>query len=150
MLTGPAVSLPDRSLVEYAHSAAVPGDQRYRRAASSDALIRLDDLAAGGEPHALVLLHVSDGALQIFDPQRLAGDHGMQRHAHHPRLLAAVGVEHVELVDHRPEILLAGVALADIERDVVDLVAIGDREHLSRLDLHRIGLVVVVPVAAED
>src|SRR5262249_59447887 len=43
---------------------------------------------------------------------------------------------------------LARVAFAKKERDIVDLVAIRNREHLSRLDLKRIGLVVVVPVAA--
>src|SRR5215467_9818483 len=75
---------------------------------SRHSLIGVDDLAAGGKPHALVLLHVGDGALQIFDAQRLAGDHRMQGKAQHPWLLAAVGVERVELIDHRGEILLAG------------------------------------------
>src|SRR5205807_1472487 len=111
-------------------------------------LIGVDDLASGGEPYALPLLHVGDGALQVLDTQRLAGDHRMQGNAHDPRLLAAVGVQRIELIDHRAQILLAGVALADVERDVVDLIAVGNRKHFSRLDLHRIGLVVVVPVAA--
>jgi hypothetical protein len=35
---------------------------------------------------------VGDGALQVFDAQGLADDHRMQRNAHDPRLLAAVGV----------------------------------------------------------
>src|SRR5215472_3378694 len=64
------------------------------------------------------------------------------------RLLATVGVQRIELIDDRAEILLARVAFAEKERDIVDLVAIRNREHLSRLDLKRIGLVVVVPVAA--
>ena len=64
------------------------------------------------------------------------------------RGLAAVGVQRIELIDHRAQILLAGVSLAGEERDVVDFVAVGNREHFSRLDLHRIWLVVVVPVAA--
>src|SRR5262245_19656521 len=72
----------------------------------------------------------------------------MQRNAHDTRLLAAVGVERIELIDHRAQILLASVTLADEQRDVVDLVAVGNCEHFSRLDLHRIGLVVVIPVAA--
>jgi His Kinase A (phospho-acceptor) domain/Histidine kinase-, DNA gyrase B-, and HSP90-like ATPase len=55
-------------------------------------LIRVDDFASGGEPHAFALLHVGDGALQVFDAQGLADDHRMQRNAHDPRLLAAVGV----------------------------------------------------------
>src|SRR4029450_5441254 len=69
-------------------------------------LIGVNDLAAGGKPHALAFLHVGDGALEIFDAQRLAGDHRMQGHAQHPRLLAAVGVERVELIDNREQILL--------------------------------------------
>src|SRR5215510_11225737 len=115
---------------------------------SHRALVGVDDLTPGGEPHALALLHVSDCALQVFDAQGLADDHRMQRNAHDPRLLAAVGVQRIELIDHRAQILLAGVALAEEERDVVDLVAVGNREHFSRFDLHLIGLVVVVPVAA--
>src|SRR5262245_5296856 len=97
----------------------------YRSPRSHRALEGVDDLAAGGEPHARMLLHVGDRALQISDAQRLADDHRMQRNAHHPRLLAAVRMEGIELVDHRPEILLARVALADEQRDVVDLVAVG-------------------------
>src|SRR6266481_4750126 len=116
--------------------------------ASSHVLIGVDDFAPGSKPYALMLLHVRDGALEILDPQRLARDHGMQRNAHDARLLAAVGIERIELVDHGPEVLFARVALADVERDVVDLVAIRDGEHLSRLHFHRIGLIVVVPVAA--
>src|SRR4029077_15746303 len=61
------------------------------------ALVGVDDLAAGGEPDALPLLHVRDGALEIFDAQGLADDHRMQRNAHDTRLLAAVGVERIEL-----------------------------------------------------
>ena len=72
----------------------------------------------------------------------------MQRNAHDPRLLAAVGVERIELVDNRPQILFAGVAFAYIERDVVDFIAVGDCEHLSRFHLHRIWLIVIVPIPA--
>ena len=77
-------------------------------------------------------------------------DHRMQRDAHDARLLGAVGEELLELVHHRAVVLLAGVALSHVERNVVDLHAIGDRGHLPALDLHRIGLIVVVPVAAID
>src|SRR6266849_6762947 len=109
--------------------------------ASSHILIGIDDFAPGCEPYALMLLHVREGALEIFDPQRLARDHGMQRNAHDTRLLAAVGIKRIELVEHGPEVLFARVAFADVERDVVDLVAIGDGEQLPRLHFHRIGLV---------
>ena len=40
--------------------------------------------------------HVGDGALQVFDPQWLPGDHRMQWHAHYSRLFAAVGIERIE------------------------------------------------------
>src|SRR5262249_59674225 len=63
------------------------------------ALISVDDLTAGGEPNGIVLLHLGDGPLQIFDAQRLAGDHGMERNAHDSRLLLAVGQQRLELVD---------------------------------------------------
>ena len=95
-----------------------------------------------------MFFHVRYGALQVLDSQRLAGNHRMQRNAHDPRLLAAVGVECIELVDNRPQILFAGVAFADIKRDIVDLIAVGDRKHLSRFHFHRIRLIVIVPVPA--
>src|SRR5437016_3177776 len=96
---------------------------KHPLSAGISALVGVDDLAAGGKPDALVLFDFSDGALQIFDAQGLAGDHRMQRNAHHPRLLLAVGVERLELIDHGAVILLPGVAFANIERDVVDLHA---------------------------
>src|SRR2546423_14073768 len=99
------------------------------------ALVGVDDLAAGGEPDALVFFDLGERALQILNAQRLAGDHRMQRNAHDPRLLLAVGVERLELIDHRPVILLAGVALSDKQRDVVDLHAIPDRYKFPALDL---------------
>ena len=50
----------------------------------------------------LMLLHVRNGARKVFDPQRLAGNHGMEQNAHDPRLLEAVGIQRIELVDHGP------------------------------------------------
>ena len=84
-------------------------------------LIGVDDLTAGGKPDALMLFHLSESALQIFDPQRLAYDHRMERNAHDPRVLLAVGVERLELVDHGAVILLPGVAFPNEQRDIVDL-----------------------------
>src|SRR5205085_12065831 len=66
------------------------------------ALVGVDDLAAGGEPDALVLLHLGKRALEILDAQRLPDDHGMERKSHDARQLRAVGVEGLELVQHRP------------------------------------------------
>src|SRR5207253_3582509 len=97
------------------------------------ALVCVDDLAAGGKPDALVLFDFSDGALQIFDAQGLPGDHRMQRNAQNPRLLLAVGVERLELIDHRPVILLPGVAFSNKERDIVDLHAIRYRQEFPGL-----------------
>src|SRR6266545_4930862 len=74
------------------------------------AFVGVDDFAAGGEPHALVLLHFGERTLEIFDAQGLPADHRMQGNTHHPRLLRAVGQELLELVHHGPEILLAGIA----------------------------------------
>src|SRR5215471_9844944 len=121
---------------------------RSRAESSHRALIGVDDLASGGEPDAWSLLHVGDGAFQVFDAQWLTADHWVQRNAHDPRVLAAVSVQRIELIDYSTQILLTGVALADVERDVIDFVAVRNREHFARLDLHRIGLVVVVPVTA--
>src|SRR5262249_42021676 len=88
------------------HARASAGHERprWRRSrllrcgTSHRALVGVDDLTSGGEPHALALLHVSDGALQVFDAQGLADDHRMQRNAHDPRLLAAVGMQRIELI----------------------------------------------------
>src|SRR5437763_16994781 len=106
-------------------------------------LVSVDDLAASGKPDALVFFDLGQGALQILDAQRLAGDHRMQRNAHDPRLLLAVGVECLELVDHRPAILLGGVALSDKERDVVDLHVIRGPYKFPALDLHSVMLTLL-------
>src|SRR5262245_50395385 len=95
--------------------------------------VSVDDFAAGREPGALLLLHLGERALEIFDAQRLPGDHRMQRNAHDPRLLSAVGEELLELIHHRAVVLLAGIALAQEQPDVVDLHAIGNGEHFSAL-----------------
>src|SRR3954470_1930824 len=81
---------------------------------SRHGLIGVYDLAAGRKPHPLVLLPVGDGALQISVAQRLTGDNGTPRHTHPARVLAAIGVEDVELSDPRAQVLLAGIAFADI------------------------------------
>src|SRR5262245_59437470 len=60
--------------------------------------VRIDDLAAGGKPDAL-LFHVRECPLEITAPQRLSGNHRVQRNAEHARLLRAVGVQRVELID---------------------------------------------------
>src|SRR5215813_8611416 len=67
------------------------------------ALISVDDLTAGGKPDGIVLLHLGDRPLQIFDAQGLAGDHGMERNAHDSRLLLAVGQQRLELIEYGTE-----------------------------------------------
>src|SRR5262249_46968571 len=104
-----------------------------RRRTSYRTLVGVDNLASGCEPYALPLFHVGDGAFQVLDAQRLPDDHRMQRNAHDSWLLSTVGVQRIELIDDRAQILLARVAFAEKERDIVDLVAIRNREHLSRL-----------------
>jgi hypothetical protein len=37
-------------------------------------LVGVDDLTAGGKPNAIMLFDVGDGALQIFNAQRLADE----------------------------------------------------------------------------
>src|SRR5215831_16631203 len=73
---------------------------RSRCRSSHRALIGVDDFASGGEADAWSLLHVGDGALEVFDAQRLAADHGVQRNAHDSRVFAAVGVQRIELIDY--------------------------------------------------
>src|SRR3989442_6717828 len=108
------------------------------------ALVGVDDLAAGGKPDALLLFDFGEGAMEIVDAQRLPDDHGMERNSHDPRLLRAVGVKRLELIHHGPQILVSRVAFSKEERDVVDLHAIRNGEELPFLDLHWIGLIVVV------
>ena len=38
-------------------------------------LIRVNDLAGGGKPDALMFFHVGDRLLQVFDSERLADEH---------------------------------------------------------------------------
>src|SRR5262245_65507342 len=74
----------------------------------------------------------------------------MERNAHDSRLLLAVGQQRLELVDHGTVILLAGIAFANEERDIVDLHAIRNGKEFPRLDLHGVRLIVGVPIAAID
>src|SRR5262249_61726114 len=69
--------------------------------ASGHTLIGVNDFGPRCEPHALMFLHVGDGALQIFYTQWLARDTRLQRNAHDPGLLTAVGIKRIQLVDHR-------------------------------------------------
>src|SRR6267143_153534 len=139
----------DSSLSGTAASEAVPlhlfSPDSLRRGIRT--LVGVDDLAAGGKPDALLLFDFGEGALEIFDAQRLPDDHGMKRNSHDPRLLRAVGVKRLELIDHGPQILVPRIAFSNEERDVVDLHAIRNGEELPFLDLHWIGLIVVVPIA---
>src|SRR5207253_2527860 len=84
--------------------------------------------------------YFAERTLKIFDPQRLPADHRMERNAHDARNFRALRIELLELVHHRSEILLAGVAFAHIEPDVIDLHAVRYGEEVAGLHLHRIGL----------
>ena len=110
-------------------------------------LVPIDDLAAGREPDLLPRRDVRQRLGEILAPVRVADQERMQADRHHPAGLGAVLVEHIELVaDHLAEPLRALVQ-AEQRRNVVDLRRIGHRDHRALLHLHRIGLLVVHPVA---
>src|SRR5688572_18509294 len=142
---GPAFSSskegPQSLLTHRNATCVIPSANRIR------ALIRVDNLTPGGEPDALVLLDMSEGALEVLDAQRLPDDHRVKRNTHDSRLLRAIGVKRVELIHHGPKILLPGIALPEEKRDIVDLHAVRDGKHSPLLDFHRVRLVVIVPVS---
>jgi hypothetical protein len=71
----------------------------------------------------------------------------MNRNRHHSSAALPFLVENIELVNDGLHEIGAAVAFAKEKRNVVDLHRIRNRYQLSRLDLHRIGLVIVTPVA---
>ena len=71
----------------------------------------------------------------------------MQADRHHPARRGAVLVEHVELVDDHPVELLRPQPAIQEGGNVVDLDGIGDRDQRAGFDVHRIGLLVIDPVA---
>ena len=109
--------------------------------------VPIHDLSPGRYPHLLPRRHMRQRLGEIFAPVRHADQERMQADRHHAAGLGAVLVEDIELVaDHLPEGLGALVQVEQ-RRNVVDLRRIGQRDHRALLHPHRIGLLVVDPVA---
>src|SRR6478609_5165457 len=106
------------------------------------------DLGAGRLPPPRVSADVGERGLEGIDAVRHAGEIGVQRNRHDPSRFRALAIEHVELpADHLAE-FIGGAVRALEHRLVVDLVAIGHGdETAATLEAHRIGLVVISPVA---
>src|SRR6202165_2940165 len=109
-------------------------------------LVCFRNLTPSREPHALMLLNMSDCLLKVFDPQGLSNQERMKRNSHEARNLIALLIERVELNNHRSEVVFAGVALPNEQAQVIKLHAIRNREQLPRFHLHAIGLVIIVPI----
>ena len=84
---------------------------------------------------------------EVFAPVRIADQKRMQADRHHAAGRGALLVEHVELIaDHLAENLRALMQIEE-RRNVVDLHRIGHGDHRALLHPHRVGLVIVDPVA---
>src|SRR5437667_10186879 len=94
----------------------------------SNLLIRVGNLASGCEPHPLVLLEVRDRFFEVGSAPRLSHEKRMKRNSHDARGLLAVGVERIELVRQRAQVLIAGIAQPVDQRHVVDVHAVGNGE----------------------
>src|SRR5688500_987727 len=90
-------------------------------ASPARALVPLVDLLAGGHPHALLLPDVVVDGLEVLDPVRHAGVVGMDGQRHHARLMRALGIQAIEVIDAAAEPLVRRVMLDDHHRDVVQL-----------------------------
>src|SRR4051812_15373509 len=106
------------------------------------------DFGPGRLPHPRMPADIRKRRVEGVDAMRHAGEIGVQRNRHDAARFGALAIEHIELpADHLAE-LVGGTVRAFEHRLVVDLVAVGHRDQTPpRIEAHRIGLVIVGPVA---
>src|SRR6266851_4761509 len=109
--------------------------------------VPVEDLLAGPEQDAGVLLDMGERAAEIFEAVRRAHDVGVHDQGHDPGRVARIGVELVELVAGAVAILARLVMLDQHHRDIVAFLRIGEIDDRlgARRQHHR--LVVEHPVA---
>src|SRR5438094_8445485 len=96
---------------------------------SSSALEPLVDFFAGRHPHALLAPDVVVDRLEVLDPVRHPVDVRVHRERHHSRLLGALEVEPVELIEHALEPRTRLRVLAQHDRNVVELSGVRRRAY---------------------
>src|SRR3977135_3107011 len=134
-------------------SSAATAVLRDRIMIGSSSLLGLCAIVAGDLgprrlPHPRMPADIGERGLEGVDAMRHAGEIGVQRNRHDAARFGALAIEHIELpADHLAE-LVGGTVRAFEHWLVVYLVAIGHRgEAAAAIEAHRIGLVVVGPVA---
>src|ERR1700733_7486134 len=91
-----------------------------RRLALDLAFIPIENLLAVPVHDAFELVHIIINRFEIFDPERLAGDVGMDRQRQDFRPIRALGIEPIETVNRALEQMIALMMLHHHHRDVVE------------------------------
>src|SRR5215471_6321483 len=118
-----------------------------RALARTSTVVPVEDLAPRHEYHAGKLADVVEDHVIVLDTVGYASNVGMCRDSHNTRTGGALLVERIEVIPGALENFRRAVVLDDIDRDIVDLHRIGDRDERAALHVHAVGLVVVAPVA---
>src|SRR5580765_8100328 len=84
------------------------------------------DVETPREPHAVVLGHIVERALEPRGARRMTDEPQVQPERHHLGLRAALAVEHVEAVLHEREVVVGGEEAAPAELRIVGGEAVGN------------------------
>src|SRR5687767_2740180 len=87
------------------------------------------DLVRGGEPGVPRSRDVLERAAQVTEPEGRSGEEPVERDRHHDARAAPRGAQSLELVHERLGVLLPRPPTGQEERHVVDLDAVGHRDH---------------------
>src|ERR1700730_18227290 len=106
----------------------------------------VDDLTAGGLPHARMGADMAKHFVEMPDAPWLAHDPWMQMEHHQAAGGGAVGVKTIEPLAPQQIDLVDGAAAVEVDVIVVEIGMYAKRVQLPGLGGHLVGLLVVAPV----
>ena len=109
--------------------------------------VPIDYFAAGGNPNFLARSDMSERLGEVFAPVGMPDEERVQADGHDSSGLGAIFVEHVKLIaNHAAKHLRA---LFEVQKgwNIVNLNRIRNLDHQARFDAHRVGLLIVDPIA---
>jgi len=110
-------------------------------------IVPLGNFSSRGQPHLFLPRDVFQSFDKVLMAKRNIDDERVYRNRHHSPAALSFLVKHIKLIDDRLHEIRTAVSLPQKKRNVVDLHRIGNRDQLGFSNLHRIGLVIVAPVA---
>src|SRR6185369_10864994 len=107
----------------------------------------IGNLSARSFPNAVVRTDIFEGLVEIFYAKRQTDDEGMERDRHHPPLSRALGVQLIELITNHLQPILRRMTALEDHTNIVEALLVWNRDHLPRIDPHRVRLIVEAPIA---